>query len=324
MEEKQYYREKRVSNSSLFYFEESPALFKKFIDNEIEQEEKVYFNRGKQIHMAILEPDEFYKNYTYLSFDVPKSEQQKQFCADYIKYKKKLSDNEAAINAYKDNYSVKKTDDKIAEESKILKDKLSSYIEYIDKKDKYKEILPWLEWDKIHSLKGQSTLHKKAKDLLYDDPLNGFRQSYNEFVIFWEDTLHHVPCKSMIDRFVIDDEKKIVQLIDLKTTSTFKGFKEKARDFKYFRQLAFYWLAIGWYFKHELKKNLGDYKLETYIVALRTTENPEIKVYTISETLLNEGLIEINNIMPLLGWHYETSQWDYPREYYIGDGEEKL
>ena len=324
MEEKKYYQESRVSNSSLSYFEESPALFKKFLDNEIAQEEKVYFNRGKQIHMAILEPEEFYKNYTYLSFETPKSEQQKAFCADYVKNKKKQSEEEALINAYKNNYSVKKTDDKISEDAKILRDKLSSYLEYIDKKDKYKEILPWSEWDKIHSLKGQSTLHKKAKELLYDDPFNMNEKSYNEFVIFWEDTLHKVPCKSMIDRFVIDEENKIIKLIDLKTTSTFKGFKEKAREFKYFRQLTFYWMAIGWYFTHELKKDMSQYKLETYIVALRTTENPEIKVYNISQHLLNEGLIEINALMPLIGWHYENNQWEYPKEYYNGDGEEKL
>jgi hypothetical protein len=167
-------------------------------------------------------------------------------------------------------------------------------------------------------------MHKKAKELLHLDPFNTHKTAYNEFVIFWKDMIHNVKCKSMIDRFVIDEENKVVQLIDLKTTAVFKGFKEKSRDFKYFRQLAFYWMAIGWYFKHELNKDLSQYKLETYIVALRTTENPEIKVYTISDTLLNEGLVEINAIMPLLGWHYETNQWDHPKEYYNGNGEEKL
>jgi hypothetical protein len=324
MEEKQYYSEKRVSNSSLSYFEESPALFKKFIDNEIEQEEKSYFSRGKQIHMAILEPDEFYKNYNYVSFETPKSEQQKQFCADYVKYKAKLKEDEALLSAYKNSYKVKKQDDKITEDAKDLRDKLTSYIEYIDKKDKYKEILSFVEWDKIHSLKSQSKIHKKAKELLYLDPLNTYKTAYNELIIFWEDTLHKVPCKSMIDRLVIDEENKVIQLIDLKTTSTFKGFKDKAREFRYFRQLAFYWIAVGWYLKNVLNKDYSQYKLETYIIALRTTENPEVKVYAISDTLLNEGLVDINALMPLIGWHYETNQWDYPKEYYNNDGVEKL
>ena len=80
MEEKQYYKEKRISSSSLKYFDQSPLTFKRFLDQEIEQEEKSYLTRGKQIHMAILEPELFRKNYTHLAFETPKSEQQKQFC----------------------------------------------------------------------------------------------------------------------------------------------------------------------------------------------------------------------------------------------------
>jgi hypothetical protein len=79
MEEKQYYKEKRISSSSLKYFDQSPLTFKRFLDQEIEQEEKSYLTKGKQIHMAILEPELFRKNYTHLKFETPKSEQQKQF-----------------------------------------------------------------------------------------------------------------------------------------------------------------------------------------------------------------------------------------------------
>ena len=62
---------------------------------------------------------------------------------------------------------------------------------------------------------------------------------------------------------------------------------------------------------------------QSYMIIF-TKKTIEIKVYNISQHLLNEGLIEINALMPLIGWHYENNQWEYPKEYYNGDGEEKL
>ena len=316
MEEKQYYREKRISNSSLKYFELSPLTFKKFLDSEIEQEEKSYLTKGKQIHMAILEPKEFRKNYTHVTFETPNSAQQKQFCEDYI-----INDN--LILSYRNNYKTTAKDEKVLELATELKDKLSKYIEYLQKRKMFKDILSDTDWERIKNLKENCKLHKKANELLFSDELDT-RESYNELVIFWDHPLHNIPCKSMIDRLVIDHENKKVMLIDLKTANTFKGFKERCNEFSYFRQMTFYWYAITWYFLNVLNKEISEYKKETYIVALKTVDDPEVKVFKINEQYLKDGEVELNSIFIDLEWHWKNDKWEYTRTYYIGDGDEKL
>jgi len=343
MEEKQYYKEKRISSSSLKYFEQSPLLFKKFLDSELEQGEKRYLVRGTQIHMAILEPKLFKNNYTYLDFETPKSEQQKQFCEDYIKNytqnieveypkgsnketfegPKVLDEDIILLMSYKNNYKTTKSDEKALEEAKTLKNKLSKYITYLQNRKKFKDILSYTDWNRIQELKDDCAKHKKAKELLFIDDLDT-REVHNEFVIFWEDPIHKLPCKSMIDRLIIDHKNKKIILVDLKTVNSFNKFKERCDEFSYFRQMAFYWYAINWYFVNELKKDIGEYTKETYLIALKTTDDAEVKVYKVQEQFLTDGMTELTELFRLLQWHWENNQWDYTKEYYLGDGEEKI
>lgn len=337
MEEKQYYKEKRISNSSLKYFEQSPSTFQKFINSELEQIEKYYLDRGKQIHMAILEPDKFKKNYTVVDFDVPKSEQQKQFCEDYIKYlnvdtsklgkdfteNDELNENHSLLAAYRDNYKTTGKEEKILEDARTLKNKLIRYVEYLTKRKQFKDILSWSNWNRITSLKEGIVKHKLAKELLSLDELST-KQAWNELQIFWDDPIHNLPCKSMIDRLIVDEENKEIILVDLKTAITFKDFKERCRDLGYFRQMAFYWFAIYWWTKNALNKNYRDYTAKTYIVALKTTDDADVKVFSIEEQYLKEGLNDMQSIMNDVAWHWEENKWEYSKAYYIGDGSDKL
>lgn len=335
MEEKQYYSEKRISSSSLKYFDQSPLLFKKFLDKEIELEEKSYLTKGKQIHMAILEPKLFKASYTHLDFETPSSAQQKQFCDDYIKYlqipfslekdplAENLNEDSSLINAYKDNYKTTGKDEKILEQAKELKDKLSRYIEYLSKRKQFKDILSNSDWNRIQDLKEGCKKHKKANELVFNDELDT-RQILNEFIILWEHPIYKLPCKSMIDRLIIDHNNKKVTLIDLKTANTFDKFKERCNEFSYFRQMSFYWLAINWYFVNTLKLNFDEYSKETYIVALKSVDEPEVKVFNINEQYLKDGWLDLTETFTLLAWHWENEKWDYTRSYYIGDGDEKI
>lgn len=331
MEEKQYYKEKRISSSSLKYFEQSPSTFKKFIDSELEQVEKSYLDRGKQIHMAILEPDEFKKNYTAVDFEVPKSEQQKQFCEDYIKLigDSKISDHavileeDALCKAYVENYKTAKYNDKTITLAKELKNKLGRYIEYLIKRKQFKDILPWSDWNRITNLKEGIVKHKLAKELLHLDELST-KQAWNELQIFWEDPLYKLQCKSMIDRLIVDEENKEIILVDIKTANSFKDFKERCRDFGYFRQMAFYWFAIYWWAQNTLNKDYKDYTAKTYIVALKTVDDPDVKVFPIEEQYLSEGLDDMRSIMGDIAWHFEEDKWEHSKKYYTGDGSDKL
>jgi len=96
--DKEYYSEKRVSNSSLKWFEFSPKYFMMHLTNEIKQIKLSWLELGRQIHMSILEPHLFKNYYTYLDYTTPKSKNQLEFCEKFIKYKDtKISLKDAGI-----------------------------------------------------------------------------------------------------------------------------------------------------------------------------------------------------------------------------------
>jgi hypothetical protein len=319
MTEKEYYSEKRVSSSSLKWFEQSPLYFKKMLDKEIEQETKRYFEIGKKIHMKLLEPEEYDKNYIFLDYDIPKSKNQRKFCEDYITYVSKKND-EKLIYAYKNNYKTEGQDDgKILDKAKDVKKKLSKYISYLKKRNDYKDILTYSDNKQIESLQQCVKDHIAANKLIYltdEDRMNNIEE-YNEKIIFFN--FLGVECKSMIDRLVIDHKNKIIKLIDIKTTSNLGEFNHSFDEFLYYRQLAFYWIAI-----YDQFKETHDYKHETYIIGLQKGELPECKVFKISDQYLQKGLYEIESILSEIKWHYDNNLWEHTCNYYENNGIEQL
>lgn len=320
---KDYYKEKKVSSSSLSWFETSPKIFRMMMDQEIDEEYKSFYDKGQQYHMYILEPEQFDKEYTFLDYESPKSKQQKDFC-DTLARLKKGKKEEKLVKAYKSSYSTKESDEKILEKAKLLEKDFKNYINFIKISPLYTKVLPNSALYQLNEAKTEILNHKKAKELLFNEKNSVFGNSdelfiKNEFEIYWEYP-GNIQCKSMLDRVIIDHKNKKIILIDLKTTSHMSDFKEKFIEYKYYRQLAFYWLAIQWYYLNELKMELNEYSAETYIVAISTKNPTEIKVFKVSEPQLSQGLNEIIKLMEEIKWHYENNLWDYTRKYHEGDG----
>jgi len=319
MTEKEYFNEKRVSSSSLKWFEISPLYFKKMLDKEIEQLPMRWLEIGKKVHMKLLENEEFNKNYIFLDYSTPKSENQRKFCEDYITYRSKKMEDKL-IYAYKNNYTADKLPkEKIIEKARELKQQLSKYISYLKKRSEYKDILTYSDHKLINDLEQCVKDHIAANRLIYltdEDRMNNIEE-YNEKVIFFN--FLGIDCKSMIDRMIVDYNNKIIKLIDIKTTVNLGKFNDSFEELKYYRQLAFYWLAI--YYQYP---EFREYKHETYIIGLQKGDIPECKVFNIEESWLSKGLDEIESILPEISWHYETNQWNHTRSYYENNGIEKL
>jgi hypothetical protein len=300
------------------------------LDGEITEPSKPWFEYGERVHMYLLEPEEFDKEYTFLDYTVPKSPQQKLFCEAYANAKKG-TDSEKLLTAYRKSYSTKEDDEKVLLKAKTLKKELQQYIKYTKQRHVTK-IVPTSQLYKLNESKTKVLEHKKANELLFNELHSAFGNTdksfiQNEFQINWEWKINEyatLPCKSLIDRLVIDHDKKLVQLIDLKTTSHLSSFKEKFREYKYNRQLAFYWMAIYWYFENELKLNISEYEKETYVVAVASSDLIEVRVYEIMEPSLHDGLQEIDYTLKSLEWHWVEDKWDYPMTYYEGSGIELI
>jgi len=316
---KNYYDVKAVSNSSLSWLKEgSPKYFKMKFDGLLPESTKTYFEKGQQIHMYILEPEEFDKEYTFLSYSKPKSAQQKDFCDTFARLKKGKKD-EKLVAAYKAAYTTKESDEKILEKAKTLEKQYTEYIKFI-KISPMQKVLPSSMLTTLNEMKINLRSHTKARELLFNDEHMVFGNSdklfiQNEFAIYWTYP-NGLKCKSLIDRFVIDYENKKVQLVDLKTSAFLYSFKEKVDEYSYHRQLAFYWMAIYWYFKEVLKISLDDWVKESYIVAVGTTVPYEARVFEITDMKLDQGAKDIMSLMDTLKWHFDNDQWDYDTKYY--------
>jgi len=241
---KDYFKEQKISNSSLSYFQISPRYFKAKWDGLEDEETKPYFEKGQQFHMYLLEPEEFDKQYIFLDYETPRSAQQKSFCENFARYKKGTKD-EKLIRAYKDAYTTKESDEKILEKATKLANDYQSFIKYIKLTPGIAIVLPNKMLDDLNDARKAILEHKKAKELMFNDNHSLFGNTeqlfiQNELQIFWEFPKFNLPCKSMLDRIIIDHEKKEITMVDLKTTSHMSEFKDKAKEYKYHRQLAFY------------------------------------------------------------------------------------
>lgn len=325
MQDKKYYSVPYVSNSTLTWFKVSPKYCWKRMNLEIVDEEKSYTFLGKQLHLSLLEPEEFEKCYTYLDFKVPTSKQQIGFCEEYVRSTEigDLSHEDALQRAYGYNYTADKmTEAGINKAAEKIYESCSEYIEYLKVRGDYREVLSKSKQELITTITQAIRNHKKANCLLFRCSTNANEiEEFNEYPVYWEYPIYlgteGVKCKSLIDRLVVDHKNKKVTIVDLKTTSVLGDISEQLVDREYYRQLAFYKLAI-----RSSKQIPDDYKIEAYIVAVNTQDPYECRVYQLTNTEYMRQLLVINSLMKEISWHWFNNLWNYSRTYYEGDGTE--
>lgn len=335
--DKPYYEDNtRISNSSIGWFlKKGPLYFRNMLDGKEEGLKLPQLEKGTMIHEYILQPDEFWNDYTILEYEVPKVKQQKEFCDWYVTFKATdpLEDEDKILlNAYNKAYSNKLSDDS---KLTIAKDFIQRYDEYIKSKslNNTKKAISFADLNMLKTIKSNIEKHKKANKLLTDTP--GV-ESHNEFHINWtfpiktdslkmdENKIWYAPCKSLLDRCIFDHVNKKIILIDLKTTSDVYNFKHSVEEFDYYRQIAYYLLAITWYMKDQ-DIDISDYDCEAYIVAIQTNGSYEVRVFNMfNETELDSRKNIIINALSELSYHYQTNNWEHTRSYYEGNGTEEL
>lgn len=325
--DKPYYEDNtRISNSAIGWFlKKGPKFYRDMLDGKEEGLKLPQLERGTMIHEYILQPDEFWNDYIILDFEVPKVKQQKDFCERYINLKQinPLEDDDSILlEAYNNAYSNTKPDQNKRLEAAKLVETFNSYIEYLQVKDN-KKIISFADLNMLKTIKSNIEKHKKANELLTDK--QGC-ESHNEFHINWELKINDwiAPCKSLLDRCIFDHINRKITLIDLKTTSDVYNFKHSVEEFDYYRQITYYLLAITWYM-NDLGIDISEYDCEAYIIAIQTNGSYEVRVFNMfNEVELDSRKNIILNVLTELSYHYQTNNWEHTRDYYEGDGTEKL
>lgn len=317
-----YYEDNtRISNSAIGWFlKKGPRYLKDMLDGKEEGISAKYLDKGTMIHMYLLQPEEFWSNYMIIDYEKPKTAQQLAFCEAYFS-STEIVEEDKLINAYKASYSGNNmSKDAMLKKAKELQLKFAEYIEFLDKNQTY-TVISFVDLNMLKNIKKNIDSHIKANELLTDQP--GV-ECHNEFHINWEAEKQGVSCKSLLDRVKIDHANKKITLIDLKTTADVYNFKHSVEEYDYYRQIAFYILALTWYMKDQ-GYDIEDYDIEAYIVAIQSNGNNEVRVFNMlneKELLARKDLIA--DTLTEISYHYQTGNWDHTREYYENDGTESL
>ncbi len=318
----------RISNSNIGWFlKKGPRYLKEMLDGK-EGLKASFLDKGTMIHEYILQPEEFWKDYIILDFAVPKVKQQKDLLEFYSTARLVdpfASEDNILLKSYEAAYNNNKSKEKKIQEAKELVELYQNYIEYFRNKDS-KKVISFADFNMLKAIKKNMEDHKKANELLFKYPETF--EVHNEFHINWEypnaSTLGDLPCKSLLDRVMIDHTNKKIILVDIKTTADIYNFKHSIEEFDYCRQLAYYWLAIHWYFKNELKLNIEEYEYETYIIAVQSHDGYEVRVFKFNPETIEERLVTIDYAIKRIAWHKNNDLWDHMKEYYDEDGAEMI
>lgn len=320
-EELNYYAREEISNSDLGHLKISPRQFLMRKQREL-QTKSAAMELGTLIHKFTLEPDEFILadvepiggkmgEYIKAFFELEKSglveDQIASMAYTQAGYKPSHSKPETILKSFKNK-----------PENVAFYEFLKAASGKIALSAKDKQIIEGC----LTSLKG----HVVSNKLLFTDSSHKTVESFNEREIYFNQ--HGIDCKSKLDRITVDHDKKIVTIVDLKTTSGgvygectklksktnvllrdwhVTGFMYACLQYAYYRQFAFYINAI--------KAEYPDYTIESFIVAVDTKGSYDVAVYQLPTEWLDAGNKEIKSLLTEYKHYKETNNWNVKKGY---------
>lgn len=323
----EYYADtSRISNSAIGWFnKKGPQYLRDMLDGKAEGISGKFLEKGTMIHEYILQPDEFWKDYEILDFEAPTVKQQKDFCEHYKVCQETdplCARDTIALRAYRLAYANSLSDAVALTKANELVTTYSMYIRYLQI-GQTKKIISFSDLLMLKNIKKNLKAHKAANELLWVWPEI---ESHNEFHINWE--YLGIPCKSLLDRVIIDTESKQIIIVDLKTTVDVYNFKSSVEEYDYYRQIMFYKNAVYWYMEAErgyTKEQLEEFEFNAYIIAIQNNGNNEVRVFNMfNEEELSKREDIISNTIKEISYHVQSNNWEHTREYYENDGIEEL
>lgn len=321
---KERYETETVSHSGLTKLDNGPRAYRSYKAREDTSTRGM--DLGSAVHCEILEPDEFQDRYSISDMEIPTGKN-----AVFVKTlfnTRKLDSLGVSQDEYEEEWvanafnvsELKSSPQKVWDSFKGDTDagrKLQAYWDFLEESEGKFKLSP-SDIETISRCKDSIQTHKKASELLYGYTLS---DTYEELDIIWEYPGYDFKMRSIIDKLIINKEEMKILVVDLKTSAkNVYNFVKPYESYKYYRQLALYKKAVMWYVKNVLKLEIEEWEIETYIVAVQTTGHNECAVYAPSDSDLIRGDRENLDSLNTMKWHFDEDKWDYPKEYYLGDG----
>lgn len=321
--EKGFYDKKfYFSYSSINKLMWSPAVFyNMYVLGIREEKTDQHLVQGKIIHALLLEKEKFDENFIVSPDNLPTGNT-RTVVDRVFSHHKELSKNgdertslveftDAVIDVLKDMnlHQSLKTDQQRLD--KILTAEAENYWNFLRAKGN-KTLIDKESYDYCVSAVEIIKTNKKVCDLIgcnvteFDNKVVA-----NEFPIQTDIPNRPFGLKGFIDNLVVDHDKKIVYINDVKTTSKeLKDFPETVEFYSYWMQAIIYCTMVSLHFQDLMQQG---YTVQFNFVVI--DKMFQTYAFRVRDTTLVEWLDRLNKVFDKVQWHYEKKSYDLPYDF---------
>lgn len=324
-EEKFYNQTFFYSYSSINKLLWSPAAFyQTYVLGIREEKLDSHLVNGRLIHLLLLEPERFDEQFIISTVKVPTGSTRMVIDTvfrHYVELKQNLTKGEvlredlleysdAILDVMHDlNYYQKLSTD-VQRLEKVINDETMSYWNFLKKREG-KVIIDQETYNYCKTAVDIMKLHEDVINLLginvteFDNV-----KVFNELKVSFEFS-NGYGFKGVIDNLVIDHDKKVVRINDVKTTSkSLKDFPETVEYYDYWMQAVMYSILATKMCSEEFSKG---YTLEFNFIVL--DKHLQVYAFPVRTATLNSWIDKFDGVMQKVLWHYNNKKYDLPYEF---------
>jgi len=297
------------------------AFYQMYVLGNREEKTESYLVNGKIIHCLLLEPEKFNEQFMVSPDNLPTGNTRvviDRVFAHHQELEKNGDDraklfqfDDAIIDILKDMnlHQSLKTDQQRLD--KIITAESENYFQFIRTKGS-KTLIDQESYEFCKTGVELIKLNKHVCDLIGCD-INEFsnKEVFNELPV--EVNMNDKPfgLKGIIDNVVIDHDKKIININDIKTTSKeLKDFPESIEFYNYWMQSAIYSTIIAIKFINLIDRG---YQFQFHFVVI--DRNYQVYPFLVTENTLNQWFDRLNETLEKANWHYANKNYDLPYDF---------
>ena len=271
---------------------------------------------GRLIHLLLLEPDRFDKEFVMSPLKMP-TDSVRKILKDLIKYgKDSLEDLEPEImTALEDHNLYQSFKDDSKKLAKIQTEESEAYFKFlmttgktIIDADTFARCM-----DRVVIIRANDDVTKLLMQEATDFEMDTI-QVYNEKKLECKLKDFDFGLKGIIDKYIIDDEAKTITVVDLKTTAkSLENFVETVDFYNYWLQSAIYSILI----LKNVDKNQQNYKIIFKFVVIDKYD--QVYVFPVSEETQLKWMSALRDILQRANYHYSERIYDLPYDFANGN-----
>jgi hypothetical protein len=303
------------SYSSLNKLIFSPQLFyKEYILKDREERTDKHLIQGKLIHLLILQPEEFDKNFVVMPSKLP-SDTLRRVLKNIMLYTDAIDlvlvEDKLILDSLKEVGLYQSLKDEEKRVAKVRTPECGDY--YAFSQTTGKDII---DTDTLERCKGSVELMKENKSIMEllshevtDFEMDGI-EVFNEKYLKCKLEDYDFGMHGYIDRYVIDADKKLITIIDIKTTGkTITDFPETVEFYNYWLQAAIYRVLVT----KNVDKSMVDYKINfNFIVIDKYNQMYNFPVKSTTMAAWGDGL---KGILEMVNYHIKENRFDLPYDF---------